>query len=256
MEMVQEWMRQWYLLLSELSAALTVPVSQVADQVRLPFLSAVLFGLVGSVSPCQLTTNLSAMAYVSGRAGEGRIWSDALAFTLGKILVYMLFGSAVILLGFQLQQAAIPVVVVARKAIGPLMILIGLGLAGLIRLKGSFGQRPTLWLRSRLPQKGVRGAFSLGVVFSFTFCPTLLWLFFGLMIPLALANSGGWAFPGLFAFGTVLPLLAFAGLLDSSSAMSTALMARLRRSHRHLSRLSGVIFILAGINDTLTYWLL
>ena len=256
MELIQEWMRAWYLLLSQFSAALTVPVSQVASQVKLPILSAVLFGLVGSVSPCQLTTNLSAMAYVSKRIGAGRVWAEALAYTLGKVLVYMLVGSAVIFLGLQLQQAAIPVVVAARKVIGPLMIIIGLSLMGLIRLRGSLGGRFARWIQSRLPQEGVRGAFSLGVVFSFTFCPTLFWLFFGLMIPLALISTGGWTFPAIFAVGTALPLLAFAGLLAFGSRVNRSLLERLKRSHRRVSQFSGGIFVLVGINDTLTYWFL
>jgi len=256
LEVIQEIMGEWYLVLSRFSAALTLPVSQVASQVKLPILSAVLFGLVGSVSPCQLTTNLSAMAYVSRRVGEGRAWSEALAYTLGKVLVYMLVGGAVIFLGLQLQQAAIPVVVAARKAIGPLMIIIGLGLVGFIRLRGSVGRHLARWFQSRLPRGGVSGAFFLGVVFSFTFCPTLFWLFFGLMIPMALISSGGWTFPAIFAVGTALPLLVFAGLLDSGSEMSETLMERLKRSSRRASQFSGVIFVLVGINDTLTYWFL
>jgi cytochrome c biogenesis protein CcdA len=251
--MIQEIMGEWYLVLSRFSAALTVPVSQVASQVKLPFLSAVLIGFVGSVSPCQLTTNISAMAYVSRRVGDGRALAEALAYTLGKVLVYMLVGSAVIFLGLQLQQVAIPVVVAARKAIGPLMILIGLGLIGFIRLRGSVGSHLARWLQSRLPRGGVSGAFFLGVVFSFTFCPTLFWLFFGLMIPMALISTGGWTFPGIFAVGTALPLLAFAGLLDVGREMSETMIDRLKRSSRRVSQFSGVILVLVGINDTLTY---
>ncbi|HBA40238.1 MAG TPA: hypothetical protein DCZ05_10995 [Deltaproteobacteria bacterium] len=256
MELIQEMMREWYLILSQFSAALTIPVSRAASQVSLPFLSAVLFGLVGSVAPCQLTTNLSAMAYVSRRVGEGRTWSEAMAYTLGKVLVYLLVGGVVIFLGIQLQQAAIPVVVATRKVIGPLMILIGLGLVGLIRLRGSVGRKFSFWLQSRLPQTGVAGAFSLGVVFSFTFCPTLFWLFFGLMIPLALNSTGGWTFPALFALGTTLPLLAFTGLLSFGGGLSPTWMDRLKASQRKINLVAGAIFVLAGINDTLTYWLI
>lgn len=254
MELIQEMMREWYILLSQMSVALSVPVKQVADSAQLSFLSALLFGLIGAMSPCQLTTNLSAMAFVCRRAGEGRAWREALAYALGKILVYMLVGGAIIFLGVKLDQAAIPVAVAARKVIGPLMILIGLGLMGLIRLRGSFGSRLASWLQSRLPQGGVSGAFSLGVVFSFTFCPTLFWLYFGLMIPLALASAGGWTFPGLFALGTSVPLLAFSALLNSGTDLSNKLMERLKRAQRRISQVSGAIFILAGLNDTLTYW--
>jgi hypothetical protein len=33
-------------------------------------------------------------------------------------------------------------------------------------------------------------------------------------------------------------------------------MESLKRSHRMVSRVAGVVFIVAGINDTLTYWVL
>ena len=217
MELIQGLMREWYLVLSQFSAALTVPVSSLADRVELPLLSVLLFGLIGAVSPCQLTTNLSAMAYVSSRLGEERPWREALAYILGKVLVYTMVGAAVILLGLQLQAAAVPVVIVARKALGPLMIVIGLGLLGVLRLRGSMGRGISAWFHARLPRSGAWGAFLLGVSFSFTFCPTLFWLFFGLTIPLALRSAAGWSFPGLFAVGTTLPLVAFAGLLAVGS---------------------------------------
>lgn len=254
MELIQGMMRERYLLLSQVSVALSVPVKEAADGLQLPIFAVFLFGLVGALSPCQLTTNLSAMAYVSRRAGEGQVWSEAVAYTIGKVLVYTLAGGAVIFLGLKLQQFAIPVVVVTRKVVGPLMILIGLTLVGLIRLRGSFGASLARWLQSHLPQRGAIGAFSLGVVFSFTFCPTLFWLFFGLTIPLALISTGGWTFPALFALGTVLPLLIFSGLLASGGDLSNKLTDRLRRYQRRISQISGAVFVLAGINDTLTYW--
>jgi cytochrome c-type biogenesis protein len=256
MDVIKGLMAQWYLTLSQFSAALTVPVSDLADRVELPVLTVFLFGLVGAVAPCQLTTNLSAMAYVGSRVGEARPWREALAYVLGKVLVYTVLGAAAVAVGLQLQAAAIPVAVVARKVLGPLMIVIGLGFLGVLRLRGSVGGGVSAWLQARLPQGGVFRAFLLGVTFSFTFCPTLFWLFFGLTIPLALRSSAGWTFPGLFAVGTALPLLAFTALLVIGTDLAQGFVARVKRSHRLISRFAGTIFVLAGINDTLTYWTL
>jgi cytochrome c biogenesis protein CcdA len=256
MELIQDLMREWYVLLSQMSVALSIPVKRLADASQLPILGVLLIGLVGALSPCQLTTNLSAIAYVSRKAGETQVWSEALAYTIGKVLVYTLAGGAIIFLGFTLQQSAIPIVVVTRKIVGPLMILIGFGMLGLIRLRGSFGRRLSCWCEARLPKRGLIGAFSLGAAFSFTFCPTLFWLFFGLMIPLAVISAGGWIFPGVFALGTVLPLLVFAGVLAAGNDFSSKLTERLSRYQRRISQVSGAVFILAGVNDTLTYWLI
>jgi cytochrome c biogenesis protein CcdA len=251
-----ELMREWYVLLGQMSVALSVPVKQIADGLQLPIFAVLLIGLVGALSPCQLTTNLSAIAYVSRKAAERQVWSEALAYTTGKVLVYTLTGGAVIYLGAQLQQSAIPLVVLTRKIVGPLMILIGFGLLGLIRLRGSFGRRLSCWFEARLPKRGLIGAFSLGAVFSFTFCPTLFWLFFGLMIPLAVISAAGWIFPAVFALGTVLPLLVFAGVLACGTDLSGKWTEGLSRYQRRIRQLSGAVFIVAGVNDTLTYWLI
>ena len=84
MELIHGLLRQWYLVLSQFSAGLSVPVSDLADRVDLPILTVVLFGLVGAVAPCQLTSNLTAMAYVGRRLGEGRPWREALAAYLAE----------------------------------------------------------------------------------------------------------------------------------------------------------------------------
>jgi cytochrome c biogenesis protein CcdA len=247
---------QWYALLSRFSAALAAPVSGLADRVEVPLLTVFLFGLVGAVAPCQLTTNLSAMAYVGSRVGDARPWREALAYVVGKVLVYTILGAAAVAVGRELQAAAIPVAVVARKVLGPLMIVIGLGFLGIVRLRGSAGRGVSAWLQARLPRRGPVRAFLLGVTFSFTFCPTLFWLFFGLTIPLALRSTAGWTFPGLFAIGTALPLLAFTGLFAIGTDLAQGFVARVTRSHRLISRIAGAVFVLAGLHDTLTYWML
>lgn len=96
----------------------------------------------------------------------------------------------------------------------------------------------------------------MGILFSFAFCPTLFLLFFGLTIPLGLGSKAGLLVPGLFAVGTALPLLAYAGLMAAGSGIAGGYALRLSRGHSVVRRIAGVIFILAGVNDTLTYWAL
>jgi cytochrome c-type biogenesis protein len=52
----------------------------------------------------------------------------------------------------------------------------------------SLGQRLSRWLEARVSHEGIQGAFSLGIAVSLAFCPTLFWLFFGLLMPLALSS--------------------------------------------------------------------
>lgn len=247
---------EWYILLSQLSVFLGEPIRQLAGRIDVPLINAFLFGLIGATAPCQLTTNLSAIAYVSRDLENGRPWGEATAYTLGKALVYTVIGAVVIGLGLQVQGAAVPVAVAARKLLGPLMITIGVVFLGLLRLRMSLGYTLAESLRRRMPTKGPWGAFWMGAVFAFAFCPTLFLLFFGLAIPLGLRSNAGLLIPGLFAVGTALPLLAYAGLLMAGNEVAHAYTRALAQRHSTVKKVAGILLILAGINDTLTYWFL
>jgi len=246
----------WYGWLSGLAQGPALALQGWADRVELPLLSAVVLGLIGATSPCQLTTNLGALAWASAKPGGGRPVLLTLAYVAGKMSVYTLVGGGVILAGLQLQAASIPVVIVARKALGPLMILIGLGLLGLWRFRLGLGQVLAHRLRERFKAPGAGGAYLLGVAFSFAFCPTLFWLFFGLTVPLALRSAGGWAFPGLFALGSSLPLLAIAGLVAAGAGAAEVVAGGMRRLGPPVRVGAALILLLAGVHDTLVYWAL
>src|SRR6266542_3861316 len=232
----------WYTWLGGLTQAPVFALRDLADGLAFPLASAVLFGLIGALSPCQLTTNLGALAYASARAGEARPLALAGAYVAGKVSVYALVGAAVVLAGLQLQTVSIPVVTTARKGLGPLMLLIGLALLGVWRPRLAAGQRIAARLRERLGASGIAGAYLLGVAFAFAFCPTLFLLFFGLTIPLALRSAGGWAFPGLFALGSSLPLLAVTMMVAGGTGAAAKIQGSARRLEQPL-RL-GAAFVL------------
>ena len=249
-----EMLREWYVILSRLSALLAGPLGELSTRLELPLASAFLFGLIGAVAPCQLTTNASAMAYLSREGGRSAAGKEAGAFVLGKILVYTALGGLALTLGAQLQRAAIPAAVVTRRALGSILVLIGLSLLGAFRLRGGFGTRLSARLAHAAPRSGAGRAFLMGGTFALAFCPTLFWLFFGLTVPLGLESPVGFVFPALFAVGTSVPVLLLGTFLATGAAADAS--ARLARASRILTRVAGVVFILAGLNDTFTYWAL
>ncbi len=251
---MQELLLDWYGVLSRLSAVVSVPVSQLSTRIGSPVLSAFLFGLIGAVAPCQLTTNASVMAFVGRQGTRVAAVREAVAFVAGKVLVYSLFGGLIVLLGVQVRATAVPLAIVTRQALGPVMILIGLALLGLFHLRGGFGTRLAVHAQRRLPRSGTAGAFLMGATFALAFCPTLFWLFFGLTLPLAMSASSGVAFPALFAVGTGVPVLVLGALLAAGAPVDGR--AALGRAGRVLTRLSGIAFVLLGLNDTLVYWTL
>src|SRR5699024_8468673 len=100
-------------------------------------------------------------------------------------IIFWLFGESV-------SNQSIPFFVWARKMLGPLFIFIVLYLLNWIRLPGNIGQRASQRLK-RFAQRlgGKWGSFLMGAAFSLGFCPTMFWLFFGLLMPLTFSSSAG-----------------------------------------------------------------
>lgn len=254
-----EIINQYYAWLSSLAGWLTFPLSNLANSLNIPLASALLFGLIGATAPCQLSGSLATLALLSrDLADSRRVWVRALAYVAGKVTVYLLVGGTIVLLGWQLNQlsqTAIPVIVFARRAMGPLLIGVGLLMMGLLQARVSLGGRVSTWLQAKVGQQpGVLPAYLLGVALSFTFCPTLFWLFFGLTLPLAITSPGGVLLPGVFAVGTALPVLGLAGLLASNGVNVGQFVKRFKVADIWLQHAVGIIFVLVGLNETLLYW--
>jgi cytochrome c biogenesis protein CcdA len=248
----------YYFFLSQLFAPIRTVLGDLSYDIQIPFLAAFLLGIVGAFSPCQLSTNVAAFAFISRDVAKSRqVTQSVIAYVLGKVLVYSLVGGAAILLGLKLNQAAIPVVVLARKALGPVLILLGVLMLGIVKLSLPILAQVADRLRKNLvAQHDARGSFLLGVAFAFAACPTLFVLFFGTMIPLALSSFGGITFPAIFAIGTSVPLMLFVGLVVYGTQSIAPLVKKLRTADVWVSRIAAVIFILVGINEILLYWFL
>ncbi|MCI0725781.1 MAG: sulfite exporter TauE/SafE family protein [Chloroflexi bacterium] len=258
---MQELILQYYAWLSSMANWLALPIRSLADTINIPLVSALLFGLIGATAPCQLSTNVAALAYLSRRVDDPRrMWGQTGAFIAGKVTVYLLLGGIVVALGLrfgQMTASVVPVAVLARRALGPLLVVVGLVMLGLFKSRLSLGSRFSAWLEEKAREKqGFLPAYLLGAAFSFTFCPTLFWLFFGLTIPLAVASPGGLLFPGLFALGTALPVLGLAALLASGTVNVRQFIKRFKAADVWLQRVVGAVFVLIGLNEIILYWFL
>ncbi|WP_371811510.1 cytochrome c biogenesis protein CcdA [Sporosarcina sp. Te-1] len=139
---------------------------------------------------------------------------------------------------------------VFRKLIGPLLIVTGLVLIGLLPF-GLF-QR----VKIRIPMKlknGKIGSFLLGASFALAFSPTMFVLFFVWLMPLVVTTSYGLLLPAVFGVATSLPLLILLLLLWFFDAKKRILRTS-RKVGKWVQRMAGMLLILIGIADTLTYW--
>lgn len=241
-----------YSLLSQISAVLSKPFFIMANTLEsTPIIFAFILGLVGALAPCQLTGNISAITLYGNRSIQNKIaWKDVIFFTLGKVVAFSLLGVLVWLLGREIEQNLTLFFPWLRKIIGPLLILVGLFMLGVINFRKTFNLFKG---RKKYQHVNPFGSFMLGLSFSLAFCPTMFILFFVTLMPVVLTSSYGFILPSMFAIGTAIPLLIFIFIIWYLGG-SGVIMKKGRKIGKVIQIIAGVLLLLLGIFDTLTYW--
>ena len=244
-----------YQFFSQLSNLLSEPLINLGLSTKgIPILSAFVLGIVGAIAPCQFTGNLGAITIYGNQSIQKRMaWKGVIFFTLGKIVVFAILGFIVWLVGSEVRYSLITYFPWVRKIVGPMFILVGLFMLGLIKFHKSisFGSIP-----EKLQQKGNIGAFLMGVSFTLGFCPTMFTLFFITLMPMATSVSYGAILPIIFAIGTSLPLIIAIFLIWYLELGGSLIKKKGRRLGLLIQRIAGGFMLLLGILDTMTYWTL
>ncbi|UOQ94018.1 sulfite exporter TauE/SafE family protein [Halobacillus shinanisalinarum] len=241
-----------YQIFSNISNFFSQPFFNLANQWEgIPLLSAFLLGLVGAVAPCQFTGNIGAITIYGNRSLQKNVpWMHVSLFVLGKLVVFSGLGLVVWLLGKEFQANFTLFIPVIRKLIGPILILIGLFMAGFFKMRWSvnFGKIPERYMKdSKI------GSFLMGVSFTLAFCPTMFILFFMTLMPVVLSTSYGVVLPSVFAIGTSVPLLLSIFIIWYFE-LGGKFMKQGRKIGSVVQRIAGWILIIIGLLDTLTYW--
>ncbi|MCM3441514.1 urease accessory protein UreH domain-containing protein [Metabacillus halosaccharovorans] len=241
-----------YEFFNQISNLLTQPFLNLARSFEsIPILFAFLLGIVGAMAPCQFTGNIGAITLYGNKSLQKELaWMDVLFFTLGKVVVFTGLGILVWLLGRGFESQLTLYFPWFRKLIGPMFIMVGIFMLGMIKIKWTL---TLLELPKRFFRKGKIGSFLMGVSFSIGFCPTMFVLFFVTLMPIVFSTSYGVVLPSLFAMGTSLPLFIALFLIWYYGA-SGAVMKKGTKIGLYIQRASGVILVVLGILDTITYW--
>ncbi|MEH7084950.1 sulfite exporter TauE/SafE family protein [Neobacillus drentensis] len=241
-----------YSILSQFSSFVSKPFSNIAYSLEAwPIVFAFILGLIGALAPCQLTGNISAVTLYGNRSIQKKIaWKDVIFFTFGKVVAFSLLGVLVWLLGRGFEQNLTLYFPWIRKIMGPLLIIVGLFMMGFIKLTGTINLLKGL---NVYKSENPFGSFMLGFSFSLAFCPTMFVLFFVTLMPVVLSSTYGFILPPIFAIGTAIPLLIFIFIIWFLGG-SGVIMKKGRKFGMAIQRIAGVLMLLLGIFDTLTYW--
>jgi cytochrome c biogenesis protein CcdA len=215
--------------------------------------SAFWLGILTSVSPCPLATNIAAISFVGRRLERPRlVLAGGLLYTAGRVLTYTLLGVLLVSSVLSAPSAALVLQKHMNQVLGPVLILVGMLLLELITF-GSFGAGLATRLQARADRWGVFGAFLLGVVFALSFCPVSATLFFGSLLTVALKAKSGVLLPALYGVGTGLPVFAFAIVVALGARSVGKVFDKVALFERWARRVTGLVFIGIGIYYSLVY---
>lgn len=215
--------------------------------------SALWLGILTSISPCPLATNIAAMSFIGRRVGDSRrVFASGLLYTAGRMLVYVVLGAIIVSSLLSVSDLSLWLQEYMNKLLGPLLILVGMVLLELITLPVPRGRLASK-MQQRAEAGGVWGAGLLGVVFALSFCPVSAALFFGSLVPLCAGLGSIALLPSVYGLGTALPVVLFAALIAFSAGSIGKVFDRLTLFEKWARRVTGLVFILVGIYYCLTY---
>ncbi|MBN1669896.1 MAG: sulfite exporter TauE/SafE family protein [Kiritimatiellae bacterium] len=215
--------------------------------------SALWLGILTSISPCPLATNVAAISFVARRVSRpSKVLLAGLLYTAGRSVTYVIVGgllTAGLLSAPYLSQMLEKYM---NKLLGPFLIVVGMILLDLVRFTPSGGGMSEKMQR-RVELLGLWGALLLGIVFAASFCPISGALFFGTVLSAAVRVRSAVLVPTVFGLGTGLPVLVFAVLIAGGAKRVGAAYNRIAAFEKWARRITGGLFVGVGVYYSLRY---
>lgn len=212
-----------------------------------PLLSALWLGILTSISPCPLASNIAAVSFIVKKIEHPLyVFNSGVFYTLGRVIGYTALGVLITSSLLSIPQTSYFLQHYLNKILGPVLIITGLLLLGVVNMP-FLSSSVSVKTAERIKDFGLFGSLLLGVLFALSFCPISAAIFFGSLIPLALKNSSQVVMPSLYGMGTGLPVLGFAVVLAFGVTNLEKIFRQVRVLEYWMKRATGIIFILVGI---------
>ncbi len=209
--------------------------------------SAFWLGILTSISPCPMATNVAAVSYVSRRISNPRlVFMTGAFYTIGRTLTYVVLGAILVFSLLSAVSVSFYLQKYLNKALGPMLILVGLVLLDLVKLNLS-GPALSETIGRKLEPLGLFGATLLGALFALSFCPVSAALFFGSLLPIAIKLHSGFLVPAAYGIATGLPVLVFAVALAFSTQAVGKVFDKLASFERKARKVTGIVFVIVGL---------
>lgn len=221
-------------------------LTSILESQPFPILSAFILGLMTAISPCPLATNITAVGYISKDIQDrNRVFINGLIYTLGRLLSYTVLAMVLYYGADQFKLSGF-LQLNGEKIIGPLLIIIGLFMLDVFRVKF-----PGLSsITGKFTKKGISSYWDvllLGIIFALAFCPYSGVLYFGMLIPLMISSGEGILLPIAFSIATGIPVIIFAWLIAHTLSGVGKFYNQLKVFEKWFRRIIAILFIVIGV---------
>lgn len=221
-------------------------LTDLLDKSTVPWATALLLGFLTAISPCPLATNITAIGYISKDvSSKRRVFLNGIFYTTGRAITYTGLALIILLGADQLQFSGF-LQKYGEKVIGPILLLIGIFMLDIIKLKlPAFTKMSSGFEKKK--RWGYIDAVMLGLVLALAFCPYSGVLYFGMLIPLAVASPSGLYLPVVFALATAIPVIIIAWLLAFMVNKVSGIYNIIRSLEPWFRRIAAILFIMIGL---------
>lgn len=212
----------------------------------MPWLTALLLGLMTAISPCPLATNITAIGFISKDIeNRNRVFYNGLFYTFGRAITYTALA-LIIFLGVDQLKFSGFFQRYGEKFIGPLLIIIGLLMFDFIKIRFPGFSRLTSGMEKKAKWSYL-DAVVLGLIFALAFCPYSGVLYFGMLIPMTVSSPSGLYLPVVFAIATGIPVIIIAWILAYSVSGIGNVYNKIKSFEVWFRRIIAILFIGVGI---------
>ncbi len=215
--------------------------------------SSFVLGVLTSISPCLLATNVTAITFIARRIDRPHLMAiSGASYTLGQAIGFVLLAAAVVGSLVAIEPVSHWLQKYMFRFLGPVLIVVGMFLFELITV--SLGRGRLKALAQRHGQGGgVWAAMLLGLLFAMSFCPTTAALFFGGLIPLAIAHESRFLLPLAYSIGVSVPVVGIVLVVLLAANLLGKLVGRVSNMEWWMRRAAGAVFLVVGVYLTLAY---
>jgi cytochrome c-type biogenesis protein len=220
-------------------------LSGILESTNVPWITALILGLLTAISPCPLATNITATGFISkDLENRNRVFFNGLFYALGRAITYTLIPLLIFLGADQFKFSGF-FQRYGEKIIGPLLFLIGIFMLDIIRINFLGLGRLSEKMEKRKSWRFIDAAL-LGMVFALAFCPYSGVLYFGMLVPLTLSSASGLYLPVIFAIATGIPVIIFAWVLAYTLSEIGDLYKKIKIFEIWFRRIVALIFMIVG----------